>query len=62
MPKDKPIPGKMVNEAKKVDMKGIVGSKGKNLSGPPRSAGIKPGSQPGKKSFTKVRRIGGRGR
>lgn len=52
----------MVNEAKKIDLN-IVGPKGKNLSGPPRSAGVNPKTQPGKQGFNKIRRItGARGR
>lgn len=63
MAKDKPTPGRTVqSEAKKVDMKGIVGPKSKNLAGPPRSAGINPKTTPGKKAFNTVRRITGSGR
>lgn len=57
MAKDKPIPGKMVNKASKPDMKGIVDTKGKNLAGTPRSAGLNPKSTPGKAGFSSVRKI-----
>ena len=62
MAKNKPTPGKVVNEAPKLDMKGIVAGKGKNLAGPPRSAGLNPKSQPGKTGFNKIRHITGSGR
>lgn len=61
MARDKPVPGKFVNETPKIDMKGIVGSKSKNLAGPPRSAGLNPKKTPGKQSFDKVRHITGSG-
>lgn len=59
MAKDKPVPGKMVNKAAKPDLKGIVGPKGKNLAGPPRSAGLSPKSTPGKTGFSSIRKITG---
>lgn len=62
MATDKPVPGKMVNKASKPDMKGIVDLKGKNLAGPPRSAGLNPQKQPGKQSFNKIRNITGSGK
>jgi hypothetical protein len=64
MAKDKPIPGRTAqpNNAPKIDLKGIVNTKGKNLAGPPRSAGLNPKSQPGKKTFNTIRRITGQGR
>ena len=59
---NKPIPGKIVNKAPKIDLN-IVNPKGKNLAGPPRSGGLNPGKSPGKQSFNKVRHItGARGR
>lgn len=61
MAKDKPTPGKVVNEAKKVHPN-IVSTKGKNLAGPPRSAGMNPKTKPGKQAFDKVRHITGAGR
>ena len=48
-----------MNEMTKPDMKGIVGPKGKNLAGTPRSAGIDPKSKPGKNTFSKIRHITG---
>ena len=59
MAKDKLTPGKTApHKASKPDMKGIVSTKGKNLAGPPRSAGINPISSPGKQGFNRIRHIG----
>ena len=63
MAKNEIVPGRTVQpKAPKLDLKGIVGPKNKNLAGPPRSAGLNPKSQPGKQGFNKVRRITGSGR
>ena len=63
MAKNELIPGRTVQpKAPKLDMKGVVSTKGKNLAGPPRSAGLNPKSQPGKQAFNKVRKITGSGR
>ena len=61
MAKPEITPGKTVNPAPRIDLD-IVGPKGKNLSGPPRSAGIKPATNPGKKGFNKIRKFTGGGR
>lgn len=51
------VPGKVVNPAKPVDMKGIVKGKSENLAGTPRSGAIDPASNPGAKRFKSVTNV-----
>ena len=63
MPKSKIIPGRtsQPNIPEAPDLN-IVGAKGKNLAGTPRSGGINPKTTPGKKRFTGITKITGSGR